>query len=81
MYSCDGKAEFPAVIIPVFSVTSFRNHSSILIGAQETFIIINVIVLYMYFSMTFCWIECSKEQHSCEIGFSFYNITNVLIKK
>ncbi len=30
-YSCDGKAEFFSVIIPVFSVTWSRNHSNILI--------------------------------------------------
>ncbi len=43
IYFCDGKAEFSAVITPVFSVTwSFRNRSNILVGAQETFIIISV---------------------------------------
>ncbi len=44
-------AEFLTAITPVFSVT-FRNHSNMLIGAQETFIyIINVDKLHF---LIFC---------------------------
>ncbi len=40
-YFFDGKSRFPAAITPVVSVTwSFRNHSNMRIGAQETFLII-----------------------------------------
>ncbi len=31
IYFCEGKAEYSAAIIPFFSVTSFRNHSNMVI--------------------------------------------------
>ncbi len=65
----------------------FRNHSNILIAAQNTFIIIIIIIIIiMYYENSwvdlffrFLWrIESSEEQHLSEIEI-FCNIINVFI--
>ncbi len=61
------KAAFSADSTSVFGVTlSFRNHSIVLFGAQETFLIITSVKTVMLFNI-FVNFQSSKEQHLLEI--------------
>ncbi len=69
IYSCDGKAEFSAVVTPIFSVTwSFRNHSNMLICcSRKNRIIINVemVVLLNIFVKTWVLEDSSMNRSAC----------------